>query len=90
VLFWAAGLGTAACTHTCAGSSAGFLWLPVGLSASTFLVDRRGFALELGAGYRFYFADVGSSDARRLRWRSPTGVESAFVTGLGLTWQLGW
>lgn len=125
-----AGLGTAACTHTCAGSSAGFLWLPVGFTASTFLVDRRNFALQLGAGYRFYFADVGSSDARRTvtisapelrlsfastawqgpgipsgariaaasfdlfaadwRWHGPTGVESSFVAGLGLSWQLGW
>ncbi len=125
-----AGLGTAACTHTCEGSSAGFLWLPVGVTASAFLIDRRNFAVQLGAGYRFYFADVGSSDARRSltisapevrlsfastawqgpglpsgariaaasfdlfasdwRFRGPAGLESSFVAGLGLSWQLGW
>jgi hypothetical protein len=59
------GIGTAACTHDCAGSTIGFLWLPTAVTASAFVIDRGDFALQLGAGYRLYFADVGSGDRSR-------------------------
>jgi hypothetical protein len=60
-----AGFGSAACTESCRGASFGFLWLPVGASVSSFLLDKNGLGLEVGAAYRVYFATVGSQDNSR-------------------------
>jgi len=59
------GFGTANCTRSCAGSSSGFIWAPLGVTAHTELFDRDGFAIDLGVGYRGIFGLVGSKSAER-------------------------
>lgn len=59
------GVGSAACTTDCRGDALGFFWLPVGASVSSFLFDKNGFGLEVGAAYRVYFASIGDENNSR-------------------------
>jgi hypothetical protein len=47
------------------GSSGGFLWAPVAVTAHTYLLDRDGFAIDLGLGYRWFFGAVSEQAERR-------------------------
>jgi hypothetical protein len=66
------GIGTANCTRRCLGSSGGFLWAPLGVSAHAYLLDQDGFALDLGLGYRSFFGVVShQSEQRTVRFDAP-------------------
>jgi hypothetical protein len=66
------GVGTANCTRLCVGSSGGFLWAPVGITAHTYLLDEDGFAIDLGLGYRWFFGAVShQSEQRTVRLGAP-------------------
>jgi hypothetical protein len=66
------GIGTANCTRRCLGSSGGFLWAPLGVSAHSLLFDQAGFALDLGLGYRSFFGVVShESEQSRVRLDAP-------------------
>jgi len=66
------GVGTANCTRRCLGSSGGFLWAPLGVSAHALLLDQAGLALDLGLGYRSFFGVVShESEQRTVRLDAP-------------------
>jgi len=67
-----AGLGGAHCGATCYGSDIGFMWLPIGVSAHWFVIDSKGFVLDLGLAYRFITATVaGQGESRALTIHAP-------------------
>lgn len=66
------GVGTAFCRSNCSGSNTGFFWAPVGASAHAFVFDNGRFGVDLGLGYRWFFAAVGSgSDSRSVTLAAP-------------------
>jgi len=66
------GIGSANCTRRCLGSSGGFFWAPLGVSAHALLLDQAPFALDLGLGYRSFFAAVShQSEQRTVRFDAP-------------------
>jgi hypothetical protein len=74
-----AAVGSANCRQQCLGSSFGFSWIPLGLSAHTYVLEAEGWGIDVGAGYRWIFSTVGGSGSSRQVWLSGPELTMRFA-----------